>query len=315
MPKGILIIGDIILDKYVYGTCDRLSPEAPIPVLNVTGQKVSLGGAANVANNVANLDSKAYLFGMAGKDEDAKTLVKLLNTQKINHDLIYIDKLRTTSKTRIIGNRQQIVRIDDETTKIKLEDFEIKKLLGKISCIIPEFHTIILSDYNKGIFSKELVGHICSMGKEKGVPVLVDPKCISWDRYNGATYIMPNFNEFLFSINKKIKNEDEEIEKYGKILLKKYNISNIVVTRAEKGISLLNKKIFVHSPTSNQNVYDVSGAGDTVIATIAYCLGQGIDIEGCLHWANIAAGIVIKKLGAHPIRLNELIKLGFNKNE
>tara|TARA_B100000315_G_scaffold256976_1_gene304367 strand:- start:617 stop:1564 length:948 start_codon:yes stop_codon:yes gene_type:complete len=315
MPKGILIIGDIILDKYVYGTCDRLSPEAPIPVLNVTGQKVSLGGAANVANNVANLDSKAYLFGMAGKDEDAKTLVKLLNTQKINHDLIYIDELKTISKTRIIGNRQQIVRIDEETVKMGLTSSIIKKLLEKISCIIPEFHTIILSDYNKGMLSRSIINHICSMGRENGILVLVDPKCISWDRYNGASYITPNFKEFSFAINKKIKNEDKEIEKYGKKLLKKYNISNIVVTRAEKGISLINKKISIHFPTSNQNVYDVSGAGDTVIATIAYCLGQGIDIEGCLHWANIAAGMVIKKLGAHPIQLNELIKLGFNKNE
>lgn len=315
MAKGILIIGDIILDKYVYGACDRLSPEAPIPVLNVTGQKVSLGGAANVANNVANLESKVSLFGMVGKDEDAKTLVKLLNTQGIDHYLIEVDKLRTTSKTRIIGNRQQIVRIDEETAKIKLADFEVKKLLEKISNSIQKFHTIILSDYNKGIFSKKLVGHICSMGKEKGAPVLVDPKFIGWDRYFGATYITPNFNEFSFSINKKIKNEDEEIERYGKKLLKKYNISNIVVTRAEKGISLINKKISIHFPTSNQNVYDVSGAGDTVIATIAYCLGQGIDIEGCLHWANIAAGMVIKKIGAHPIQLNELIKLGFNKNE
>tara|TARA_B100000287_G_C20660606_1_gene789993 strand:- start:85 stop:1023 length:939 start_codon:yes stop_codon:yes gene_type:complete len=312
MNKGILVIGDIMLDKYIYGNSDRLSPEAPIPVVDCLKEENSLGGAANVANNIQKLGVESYLIGLIGNDINAKVLEKILHGNKIKTFNITSKDIITTTKTRILGNNQQICRIDNESKNIKFLNLEsdIEDIFLKV---LPNIKMIILSDYDKGFLSKGIVSKICSHAVKNKIDVLVDPKFLDWNKYNGATYITPNFKEFSYAVNKQIKNNDADIEKYGRELLKRYDIENIIVTRAEKGISLINNSNIIHAPTSNKKVYDVTGAGDTVIATIAFCLFEKVNLKESLHWANKAASVVIRKIGANPITYDDLKEAGYSK--
>ena len=312
MNKGILVIGDIMLDKYVYGVCDRISPEAPIPIINYKKEKNSLGGAANVANNVECLGVDAYLIGLLGIDTNADVLGSLIEKNNIKNHTISSSDIITITKTRILGNNQQICRIDEESKNHFASSIE-SKIEEKLSLLMPKIDIIIISDYDKGILSTGTVRKICKYADKYEIDVLVDPKFLDWSKYNGAKYITPNFKEFSYAVNKNISNSNADIEKYGKELLSKYKIDNIIVTRAENGISLINKDDIIHVPTNTKKVYDVTGAGDTVIATIAFCLLKKIDLKTTLDYANKAASIVIKKLGANAITIKDLNSFGFNK--
>ena len=188
------------------------------------------------------------------------------------------------------------------------------KIEEKLILLLQKIDIIIISDYNKGSLSKRTIRKICSHADKYEIDVLVDPKFLDWSKYNGAKFITPNLNEFSHAANKDISNTDSDIEKYGKELLRRYKIDNIIVTRAEKGISLINDDEVIHVPTNSKKVYDVTGAGDTVIATIAFCLLNNIDLKNALHYANKAASIVIRKLGANPITIKDLNRFGFNKS-
>jgi rfaE bifunctional protein kinase chain/domain len=312
MNKGILVIGDIMLDKYIYGSCDRLSPEAPIPVVDFSKEKTSLGGAANVANNVVCLGRSAYLIGLVGTDPNAKILRNLVNNNDIENHIISSQNVLTTTKTRVLGNNQQICRIDKEFRGDRSDNVEAD-IEYKLNKLLPKIKIIIISDYDKGMLSKAIISKICKYADKYEIDVLVDPKFLDWNKYNGVKYITPNFKEFSFAVGKKISNNNDNIEKYGRKLLNKFRINNIIVTRAEKGISLVMKNEVIHFPTSTKKVYDVTGAGDTVIATISFCLLMGLELKDSIFWANKAASVVIRKIGANPITIEDLRKIGFNE--
>jgi len=301
---SILVVGDLMLDKYYFGTVNRISPEAPVPVVKVNREIYTLGGAGNVANNIVKLGAKVYLIGAVGKDANQNIIRKLLSENRINYYLLERD-LPTITKTRVIGNNQQIVRIDFEEIKL-LEQKELKRIQQYILSIINKVDCLVISDYGKGMISFELSQFVITQAKEKNLPVIVDPKDNDWSKYKGATIITPNLKEFSDLLKVEIKNDDKEIETYGQEVRRKYNLPYLLVTRSEKGMSLIAENKVYHIRSKAKEVYDVSGAGDTVVATLATAISARINILDAIKIANTAAGIVVGKIGTTPITLNEL---------
>lgn len=308
---NVLVVGDIILDKYYYGKVNRISPEAPIPVVKVTGSKFSPGGAANVAKNITHLKAKAYLVSTIGNDENKDILTTLLDESQVNSFLIETVQ-PTITKIRVIGEHQQIVRLDFEEIQ-EVETIIVEKIKRNIDHIIDQINAIVISDYDKGLCTFELCQYIIELANRKGIPVIVDPKAKNWDKYQGATVITPNLKEFGEVVGKDLKNEDQVIASNGSMVLSKNKISNLLVTRSEKGMTLITQDQIIHLPTEAKEVYDISGAGDTVEATLAVCLACGKPLEEAIEIANKAAGIVVSKFGTAPIEHQELID-AFNMN-
>jgi D-beta-D-heptose 7-phosphate kinase / D-beta-D-heptose 1-phosphate adenosyltransferase len=311
---SVLIIGDLILDKYYYGKVNRISPEAPIPIVKVTGNKFSPGGAANVAKNITHLKATAYLVGITGKDENKDILSDLLVRSNVKPILTETDE-PTITKMRIIGEHQQIVRLDFEEIK-EPENKIIEKIKKDIQDIIEKVNIVVISDYGKGICTFELCQFVFKIAAQKNIPVIVDPKGKQWDKYNGATMITPNLKELGEVVGKDLKNEDEEVVDNGLIVLNNYRINNLLVTRSEKGMTLITKEQAVHMSTEAKEVYDVSGAGDTVIATLSVALASGMTLKDATTVSNKAAGIVVSKFGTEPIEYDELNRdLTLNQNQ
>ena len=310
---SVLIIGDLMLDKYFFGTVNRISPEAPVPVVKVTHEKNVLGGAGNVANNIVNLGVETYLIGAVGKDSNKDIIKKLLNDKHINYYLLERD-LPTITKVRIIGNNQQIVRMDFEEIKL-LEQNELEKIKKYILSLINRVNCLIISDYGKGMITFELSRFIINQAKKKNVPVIVDPKGNNWNKYEGATIITPNLKELSDLLNLEIANNDKEIEIYGQKIREKYKLPYLLITRSEKGMSLIMKNEVYHIRSKAKEVYDVSGAGDTVVAILAAFISLGFNILDAVKIANIAAGIVVGKIGTAPITLEELLAFYKMKKE
>ena len=301
---SILVVGDIILDKYYIGEVNRISPEAPVPIVKINQVKETLGGAGNVANNVANLKAKTYLIGAVGNDLEKNNIFSLLKEKKINHSLLKRN-VPTTTKIRVLSRNQQIVRIDFEDIKY-LSNSEEHILKSKILRIIKRINCIIISDYNKGLITENLSKFLIEIAREKDIPVIVDPKGNNWYKYKKATIITPNIKELSQIVGNEIKNEDKEIEYYGKIIREKHEIEYLLVTRSEKGMTLISKNEIFHIKSRAKEVYDVSGAGDTVVAVLSSAISSGFDILDAVHIANVAAGIVVTKIGTAPINLKEL---------
>ncbi|HPZ07141.1 MAG TPA: D-glycero-beta-D-manno-heptose-7-phosphate kinase [Candidatus Eremiobacteraeota bacterium] len=299
--KNILIIGDIMLDKYIYGDVDRISPEAPVQVVNVKKEKYVLGGAANVASNVASLGCKTSICGVIGKDEAGKILISCLEEKKINRDMVVTDKLKiSTQKIRIVGQSQQLLRIDYENTiyiSPAVEEEIIKKLMEKISL----YDVIIISDYAKGTITNYITATIIKNNNK----VIVDPKPKHKEFYKGAYLITPNLKEA--SAMSGIEGEDENsISSIGQHLLEEMN-SHILITCGARGMYLFKKdREFYRLPTKAKEVYDVTGAGDTVIATIASSLSSGATLREASYIANYAAGIVVGKSGTASTAVEEI---------
>ncbi|MDD5455940.1 MAG: bifunctional D-glycero-beta-D-manno-heptose-7-phosphate kinase/D-glycero-beta-D-manno-heptose 1-phosphate adenylyltransferase HldE [Candidatus Margulisbacteria bacterium] len=300
----IAVFGDVMLDKYFRGSVSRISPEAPVPVVKVNKETSTLGGAGNVAHNIATLNMAAVLLGFTGKDQHARDLSALAKKANVNLQTVTTDN-PTVTKIRVLGEHQQITRLDFEEplniTKNLIE--QTKKQLGMSG----QIQAIIISDYNKGACSPALCKMIIGYAKAKNIPVLIDPKGQDWDKYDGAFLVTPNVKEVEQILKTPVSNEDKSIEKAGKEILKKYNFEYLLITRSEKGMSLISKKSVRHFPTEAKEVYDVSGAGDTVIATLAWGIVQGKDILDATYLANLAAGIVVSKLGTTPIYIEELM--------
>jgi rfaE bifunctional protein, domain I/rfaE bifunctional protein, domain II len=311
---SVLVLGDIILDTYYYGKVNRISPEAPIPIVTVTGSKFSPGGAANVAKNITHLKANAYLVGITGQDENKDILTDLLYKSKVSPFLTETDQ-PTITKTRVIGEHQQIVRLDFEKIQ-EPESKVIEKIKSDIKDIIEEINTVVISDYGKGLCTFELCQFIFKIAAQKDIPVIVDPKGKKWDKYNGATIITPNLKELGEVAGKDLKNEDQEVADNGLVVLDKYHINNLLVTRSEKGMTLITHDHIIHMATEAKEVYDVTGAGDTVIATLAVGLGSGMSLKDATEVSNKAAGIVVSKFGTEPIEyeeLNDAMALNHNK--
>lgn len=297
----VLIVGDVMLDRYCWGSVNRISPEAPVPVVNLDRTEVTLGGAANVAANVVGLGAKAWLVGVIGKDAEAELFPKILQEKGISHDnLVELENRPTTVKTRIVAHNQHIVRIDQETTE-QLSNEAENKVWSKIIAIFDQANIVIISDYAKGLLTDSLILRLITLGVERGKPVLVDPKGKDYAKYRGATLLTPNKREAYQATG------IEDIEQAGQVLMKTTDLKALLITQGENGMTLFEKndKSFKLNALARK-VYDVTGAGDTVIATLAVALARGFNLREAAGLANIAAGFVVEKVGTTTIDIKEL---------
>lgn len=300
---SILVIGDLILDKYYHGSVNRISPEAPVPVILKQYEKTVPGGAANVANNLQKLKARINLMGIAGSDNNGWLLSSILKEENIPADIIPGDN-PTVTKIRIIGEHQQICRLDVEKDQPHSEQAR-KELTEALRTRIKESALVVISDYDKGLIDVETAGFIIKRAKEQKTPVIIDPKKKDWELYRGAYLVTPNLKEFKEICNRLHLDENELIAS-GRAIREKYELDNLLITLSDKGMMLITEEEANHIPTVKKEVFDVSGAGDTVIATLAACLANGYDIKKSVEIANIAAGIVVGKFGTAPVLLEEL---------
>lgn len=303
----ILIIGDLILDEYIWGTVHRISPEAPVPVVEVNKQSYSAGGASYVASLISYLGGKAVVVGVVGKDHFGNELTGLLNQLGIITDGVYEDDTRpTTLKTRVIAHRQQIVRIDNERQE-SISTNVINELLSYVKKHIKEMDAVIISDYSKGVLIPEFFNEVIKLSKSYKKLITVDPKPAYCLAYKGVSVITPNTAEAASSIGIPI-NDEKTLGIAGKKLLEKLKCDNVLITRGEAGMSLFkrNGKI-IHIPTVAREVFDVSGAGDAVISSLTMAMASGANIEEAAHISNYAAGVEVGKLGTAKVTRKEVI--------
>lgn len=297
---NILVVGDLMLDRYWFGEVDRVSPEAPVPVVRVVRREDRLGGAANVARNICALGAKASLIGIVGQDEAGEQIQYLADEAGINTQLITDHTINTTLKMRVLGRQQQLLRIDFEYPPSALA---LNHLDEKLSGVIKEHDVVVLSDYNKGALTR--VQAIINMAKQHGIPVLVDPKGTDYSRYSGASLLTPNRSEMQQAVGSWA--DEAELEHKSEQLRQELTLDALLITRSEQGMTLFDAAGRHHVDAQAQEVYDVSGAGDTVLATLASSRAAGLSWEEAMLWANKAGGIVVGKLGTSIVTAEELL--------
>ena len=299
-----------MLDKYVYGTISRISPEAPVPVVDIDKTEFRLGGAANVANNIKALEAEPVLIGVIGNDYDSKHYLDVMRALGLSIVGIIKDNSRpTTAKTRVIAHSQHVLRVDSEI-KDDINTSTGKKIIDYLNRNIRSFAAVILQDYNKGVLTSGMISKIISIAKKYNKPVYVDPKFHNFFEYRDVTVFKPNRKETADILAMKIDGE-ESVKEAGRKLIDKLNCEYLVLTRGEKGMMLFdkekNKTVILNIPTKARKVADVSGAGDTVISTIAVMLAGGANIIEAVMLANQAAGIVCEEVGIIPITKKALL--------
>lgn len=302
--KACLVIGDLMLDQYIFGDVNRLSPEAPVPIIKKNKHHNRIGGAGNVALNLIGLGIKPLLVGSIGNDENGKILSSLIKKHNLSIKGLIKENGQTTTKTRVMAGHHQIVRIDEDQISFGPNEANIKKIIKYINS---DLSCIVISDYNKGFLSASFLKKIIQQANREKIPVLIDPKGKDASRYAGATLITPNKKEAMELTG--LTNFDSDlIHTALKKINKNYKINSIVMTQGKDGISHITpKKINTYPASISKQVYDVSGAGDTVIATLASCIIANLDLSDSFKLANLAAGIVISKLGTVPISREELL--------
>ena len=302
----VLILGDIMLDEYMYGSVDRISPEAPVPVVNISSSKILLGGAANVAANICSLGGEALLLGTVGDDEAAIKISQLLKSEKISDDLLVTDLTRrTTIKTRIIAHSQQIVRADREDRHEVNPDIE-KEIFSRFMSVADDIQAVIVSDYGKGVINQSLLEKLMSVCLQKNIFVAVDPKETHFNNYQRVSLITPNHHEAGFAYGRRIHNEKDLLE-VGKGLLKRLKAKSILITRGPDGMSLFTEDSEpTHIPTFAKKVYDVTGAGDTVIAVFVVATCAGADLVESAIVANAGAGLTVGEIGTATVTTDDL---------
>ncbi len=296
----ILVVGDVMLDRYWFGDVSRISPEAPVPVVRIEKREERLGGAANVARNIVTLGGAAGLLGVVGQDEAGNTVDGMLEEIGVNSFLARDPSISTIIKLRVIGRQQQLLRIDFEEEPT---DAVLRDKLTRFNTLLPEYQVIVLSDYTKG--SLVNVADMITAAKQAGKCILVDPKGDDFSRYVGASVLTPNKSEMIRIVGS-WKSEAELTEKAQK-LREALQLEVLLLTRSEEGMSVYTAHQITHFPTMAREVYDVSGAGDTVIATLAIMLGAGLPIADAVALANRAGGIVVGKLGTATVSREELL--------
>ncbi len=295
----LLVVGDVMLDRYWFGDVSRISPEAPVPVVKVEREENRLGGAANVARNAAALGAHTALLSVVGDDDAGRTLQRLLDEGQISAGLHVDREIDTIVKLRVIGRQQQLLRIDFETPpsheilQAKLAEYERR---------VADADVVLLSDYGKGGLTH--ISEMIRIARAAGKPVLVDPKGDDWAKYAGATVITPNRSELKQVVGS--WHSDEELASKARALREQLGLAALLVTRSEEGMTLFAADETHHQPTVAREVYDVSGAGDTVIATLAVMHGAGADWAEAVRMATLAAGIVVGKLGTAVVSREEL---------
>ena len=303
--KKILVVGDVMLDKYIWGDVSRISPEAPVQVVNVLKETYEAGGAANVANNVAALGGLPYMVGISGNDEARNVLMEEMRKKCINTGGIIQDKDKpTTQKVRIIGKSQQLLRVDYENKEHIHHDIE-NSIIKFAEKNINEVDVVVISDYAKGVITQEVSSKIISLAKQNKKQVIVDPKPKHRNWYIGVDLITPNNNE-ASEMSGIEDGSDESVIEMGKSLLKNLS-TNVLLTKGEKGMSLFEKDGSVsHIPAKAKEVYSLIGAGDTVVATAALAIASGADLKEAAFLANIAAGIKVGKIGTASVATEEI---------
>ncbi|WP_158367872.1 bifunctional D-glycero-beta-D-manno-heptose-7-phosphate kinase/D-glycero-beta-D-manno-heptose 1-phosphate adenylyltransferase HldE [Candidatus Williamhamiltonella defendens] len=296
----ILVVGDVMLDRYWYGPVDRISPEAPVSIVKVDQIRETPGGAANVAMNIAALGAKVHLIGLIGKDEAGKILTQKLSEAQVDCDFVSSSTYSTLIKLRVLSRHQQLIRLDFEKNA---HTSDAQKIKVRIDSLFPHMTVVVFSDYAKGTLNK--IQEMIQLAKKAEIPLLIDPKGNNFKRYSGATVLTPNLSEFEAIVGH-CKKEQDLVDK-GSQLIKHLDLSALLITRSENGITLLQKaKPPLHLSAQAHEVFDVTGAGDTVIAVLATALASGHSLEESSFFANAAAGVVVGKLGTSTVSFSEL---------
>ena len=304
--KKILVIGDVMVDTYHIGKVKRISPEAPVPVVQINQTYSVLGGAANVARNLKMLRCHSCVIGIVGNDANGKLMKRMFSDLNIESHLIHMN-YPTITKMRVLGNSQQIVRIDFEQERSSLSTDEEVSLMQLIKESISLYDAIVISDYGKGVCTYNICQMVISQAKINNKPIIIDPKGDDWSKYLGATIITPNLKELSDVSRCDIKNNDEMIHDISNTLISQYQLENLLVTRSEKGMTLSNSLNYYDVQTEAKEIFDVSGAGDTVVATLAASLAASLPLIESVYLSNKAAGVVVGKMGTSPIYYDELL--------
>lgn len=308
----IAVIGDVMLDHYIWGACERISPEAPVPVVSVSKESTLLGGAGNVVNNLHTLGAKVSLLSVVGKDENAKQMQMLLEAQNIKATLVEEQGRRTTKKSRVVASNQQVIRYDDES-KTNISLASQMKLLEALQQNLFSYDMVILSDYAKGVLTPNLCKDIISMCRDMNKDVLVDPKGRDYAKYTGATLLTPNKKEAIEASKIEIK-DDATLAQALHLFKNDFALDYSLITLSEEGIGVLDKEVKI-IPTVAREVFDVTGAGDTVIASLAVALCAKLNIEEACEFANKAAAVVVAKVGSATVSLNEVEEYEHSLNQ
>lgn len=305
--RRILVFGDVMLDKYYCGSVDRISPEAPVPIVRVLKEYETLGGAANVASNLAGLGCHVVMAGTTGNDQENERLCRLLGLKGIDSSGLFATNRPTITKLRVCAQQQQMIRLDFEETAF-IEQLAEEAIKSYVWTMIDDgIDGVAISDYAKGNCTSGLCTYIIQRCHHANIPVLIDPKGPSWEKYRGASIITPNVKELGTVFGTEIPNEDGPIVSYALTARKRFEIAQILVTRSSKGLSLINDLSVVHTPTRSQKVFDVSGAGDAVAAVVIASLAAGLTAVEAVPLANLAAGVVVGKAGTNAINSDELM--------
>jgi D-beta-D-heptose 7-phosphate kinase/D-beta-D-heptose 1-phosphate adenosyltransferase len=301
----VVVVGDVMLDRYIWGSVERISPEAPVPVVRAGRTEECPGGAANVAMNIAGLGATATLLGFCGDDAEGHALQATLRKRGVEPDLTVLSNHPTTTKLRILGGKQQMLRLDKEQVDGYHAD-AFARLMGQIESALESADILVLSDYAKGVLSEEVCRRAISEARKREIPILVDPKQKEFSRYRGATTVCPNLAELSIA-SRAPSNNFEVLLSAGQQMVADLDLEYLVATLSERGIAILRPGSRFLAPAVARQVFDVSGAGDTVIATLALCIASGLNIESAAQLANIAAGVVVGKVGTAPVSRHELL--------
>lgn len=303
----VLIIGDVMIDAYLFGNVERISPEAPVPIVAVNKKESRLGGAANVALNLVSLGAKPILCSTIGNDSEGHELIDLLLKSNINAEGIIKDNDRiTTVKTRVISQNHQMLRIDNENAEV-LNTEQTKLLIAKIETLLPTAKIVIFEDYDKGVITEALIERITRKANELGIPTVVDPKKRNFNYYKNVTLLKPNLKELREGINTQFSlNNKPEFENVCQKLMANMNIKYLFVTLSENGVMITDGNDFTYIPAHLRKVADVSGAGDTVISVASLCLALNLPIHQVAAISNLAGGLVCEEVGVIPIDKNKL---------
>ena len=302
----MLVVGDLMLDRYMWGHVERISPEAPVPVVRLTETTVAAGGAANVAANIAGLGVRPILVGIVGDDNDGRELCEILATRGVQpENVIALSGRPTTVKSRIVAHGQHVVRVDQEVSEPVLPTQETE-IIAKFSPLIEKANAVVISDYAKGFLTDNVIHSLIETARFAGKPVLVDPKGKDYSKYRGATILTPNKREAAEACSLDL-NTPDMVDIAGDRLLRELECMSILITRGEEGMSLFQAgKAATQFPTMALEVFDVTGAGDTVIATLSAFIAAGCELESAAWYANIAAGLVVDQVGTTCVEISEL---------
>jgi D-beta-D-heptose 7-phosphate kinase/D-beta-D-heptose 1-phosphate adenosyltransferase len=303
---SILVIGDLMIDHYLWGSCERISPEAPVQIINIDYETSVLGGAGNVVNNLNSLGAKVDVISAVGECKVSKQLKKLLESINVQSNLLIVQKDRVASKkSRIIADQQQVVRYDRETTDEISTESQLA-IVESFKLIVENYDLVLLSDYGKGVLTFDLTQSLIEIANQKNIKILADPKGFDYSKYSGAYLLTPNKKEAGEATQIKI-NDNKSLKKAIVKIKKNCNLEISLITLSEMGVAVFDNNLRIH-PTLAQEVFDVTGAGDTVLASLGFAIATDNDIDEAIKFANLASGVVVGKVGSATVTMNEIIE-------